>query len=183
MNHQMYDLLANDGNLDLQNIKMFQHIFKSDWPMPYMQLDTTLKSHHNLTVLPLIRILLRIPSSWTFEIQSACSWQSYLQLIPASLFSSCIQFNCALLSIGNLPIPWMQWKHASSLLPTLQSSSILSEFRLGSLLCYQELHLVVHTVVLPLYTLTQLLLYRLHLQWRSVPMLSILIPYQRFRLL
>ena len=50
-NLQTYDLLASDGNLDLQNIPMFQHIFKSDWPTSYMQLDTTLKSYHNLIVL------------------------------------------------------------------------------------------------------------------------------------
>ena len=30
---------------------MFQHIFKSDQPTSYMQLDTTLKSYHNLIVL------------------------------------------------------------------------------------------------------------------------------------
>jgi len=48
---QTYDLLANDGNLDLQNIRMFQHIFKSDWPTSYTQLDTTLKSYQNLIVL------------------------------------------------------------------------------------------------------------------------------------
>ena len=48
---QTYDLLANDGNLDLQNIKMFQHIFKSDWPTSFPQLDTTLKSYQNLMVL------------------------------------------------------------------------------------------------------------------------------------
>jgi len=52
-NLQTYDLLASDGNLDLQNIRMFQHIFKSDWPTSYMQLDTTLKSYHNLIVLVL----------------------------------------------------------------------------------------------------------------------------------
>jgi len=50
-NLQTYDLLASDGNLDLQNIQMFQHIFKSDQPTSYMQLDTTLKSYHNLIVL------------------------------------------------------------------------------------------------------------------------------------
>jgi len=50
-NLQTYDLLANDGNLDLQNIQMCQHIFKSDWPTSYMQLDTTLKSYHNLIML------------------------------------------------------------------------------------------------------------------------------------
>jgi len=51
MNLQTYDLLANDGNLDLQNIKMFQHIFKSNWPTLYTQLDTTLKLYHNLIML------------------------------------------------------------------------------------------------------------------------------------
>ena len=30
---------------------MFQHIFKSDWRTSYMQLDTTLKSYHNLIML------------------------------------------------------------------------------------------------------------------------------------
>jgi len=50
-NIQTYDLLANDGTLDLQDIKVFQHILKSDWPTTFIQLDTTLKSYHNLLVL------------------------------------------------------------------------------------------------------------------------------------
>jgi len=50
-NLQTYDLLASNGNLDLENIRMFQHIFKSDWPTSYMQLDTTLKWYHHLSVL------------------------------------------------------------------------------------------------------------------------------------
>jgi len=50
-NIQTYDLLANDGTLDLQDIKAFQHILKSDWPTTFIQLDTTLKSYHNLLVL------------------------------------------------------------------------------------------------------------------------------------
>ena len=29
-NLQTYDLLASDGNLDFENIRMFQHIFKSE---------------------------------------------------------------------------------------------------------------------------------------------------------
>jgi len=50
-NIQTYDLLANDGTLDLQDIKAFQHILKSDWPATFIQLDTTLKSYRNLLVL------------------------------------------------------------------------------------------------------------------------------------
>ena len=50
-NLQTYNFLASNGNLDLLNIRMFQHIFKLDWPASYMQLDTTLKSYHNLIVL------------------------------------------------------------------------------------------------------------------------------------
>ena len=46
-NLQMYDLLA----LDLQDIKMFQHIFRSDWPNSYTQLDKALYSYQNLIVL------------------------------------------------------------------------------------------------------------------------------------
>ena len=51
MHLQIYNLLANDGNLDLQKIRMFQHIFKSDWPTSYTQLNTTLKLYLNLIVL------------------------------------------------------------------------------------------------------------------------------------
>jgi len=49
-NLQTYDLLASNRNLALQNIRLFQHLFKSDWGL-YMQLDTTLKPYHNLIVL------------------------------------------------------------------------------------------------------------------------------------
>jgi len=77
--------LASDWNLDLQNIRMFQHIFKSDWPTSYMQLDTTLKSYHNLIVLLLkpthpyavaYSIFLNIWKSISVQLAELFGWQS-----------------------------------------------------------------------------------------------------------
>jgi len=48
---QTYDQLATDSNLALQDIHTFQHVLKSEWPTSYLQLDTTLKSYHNLLVV------------------------------------------------------------------------------------------------------------------------------------
>ena len=43
-----YDALAADGTLRLEDVQLFQQVFKSHWPVDYLQLDTTLKLFHNL---------------------------------------------------------------------------------------------------------------------------------------
>ena len=48
---QTYDLLAADGNLCLEDVQLFQHVLKSNWPTGFLQLDTTLKVHLNLISL------------------------------------------------------------------------------------------------------------------------------------
>ena len=48
---QTYDLLAADGNLCLEDVQLFQHVLKSNWPTGFLQLDTTLKVHLNLLTL------------------------------------------------------------------------------------------------------------------------------------
>ena len=48
---QTYDLLAADGNLSLENVRLFQHVLKAHWPTNYLQLDTTLKVYLNLLTL------------------------------------------------------------------------------------------------------------------------------------
>ena len=45
---QTYDLLAADGNLSLEDVKLFQHVLKSHWPTNFLQLDTTIKVYLNL---------------------------------------------------------------------------------------------------------------------------------------
>jgi len=56
MNLQTYDhLTSSDGNLDLQNFKMFQHIFKSDWLTSYTQLDMTLKLLYQNIIVMLLK--------------------------------------------------------------------------------------------------------------------------------
>ncbi len=48
---QTYDLLANDGNLSLADVKLFRHVLKSHWPTNFLQLDTTIRVHMNLLAL------------------------------------------------------------------------------------------------------------------------------------
>lgn len=48
---QTYDLLASDGNLSLEDVKLFQHVLKSNWPTSFLQLDTSLKVYLNLLSL------------------------------------------------------------------------------------------------------------------------------------
>ena len=48
---QTYDLLAADGNLSLEDVKLFQHVLKAHWPTSFLQLDTTIKVYLNVLSL------------------------------------------------------------------------------------------------------------------------------------
>ena len=50
-NLQTYDLLATEGTLRLEDIKLFQHVLKSKWPNDFLQLDTSIKLFYNLIVV------------------------------------------------------------------------------------------------------------------------------------
>ena len=45
---QTYDLLATEGTLHLEDIRLFQHVLKSKWPNTFLQLDTSIKLFYNL---------------------------------------------------------------------------------------------------------------------------------------
>jgi len=82
-NIQTYDLLANDGTLDLQDIKAFQHSLKSDWPTTFIQLDTTLKSYHNLLVL-----LLKVTHPYTAVFTRFLNMWNSISVQLAELFAT-----------------------------------------------------------------------------------------------
>ena len=46
-----YDSLAQDGNLRLEDVELFQLVLKSHWPTDFLQLDTTLKFFQNLLIV------------------------------------------------------------------------------------------------------------------------------------
>ena len=45
---RVYDSLARDGSLRLEDVELFQLVLKSHWPSDYRQLDTSLRFFHNL---------------------------------------------------------------------------------------------------------------------------------------
>ena len=45
---QTYDLLATEGTLHLEDVRLFQHVLKSKWPNTFLQLDTSIKLFYNL---------------------------------------------------------------------------------------------------------------------------------------
>ena len=49
----LYDNLASDSNLSLDEVRLFKHVLKSNWPTDFIQLDTTLKVFVNLLSLVL----------------------------------------------------------------------------------------------------------------------------------
>ena len=73
-----YDAFAANGALQMEDVQLFQLVFKLHWPVDYLQLDTTLKLFHNLLVVlfsgthPLLLQYHRFIKSWnTMTIQLA----------------------------------------------------------------------------------------------------------------
>ena len=48
---QTYDAIATEGTLRLEDVQLFKHTLKSNWPVDFVQLDTTLKLFLNLLLV------------------------------------------------------------------------------------------------------------------------------------
>lgn len=44
----LYDTLATEGTLKLEDLHLFQHVLKTNWPNNFLQLDTSIKLFYNL---------------------------------------------------------------------------------------------------------------------------------------
>ena len=48
---QTYDALATEGTLHLEDFQLFKYTLKSNWPVDFVHLDTTLKLFLNLLLV------------------------------------------------------------------------------------------------------------------------------------